>query len=144
MADEYTAAALYGINNFNKGVKRVKAELKLTKLIADLDEYMDYGEDWGYACESPDEDFVKFFHTADGKYSLDVEKVIAKRFGFVERLIVQDLLRDYIAVYSPLDGRHICMGDYVIPTINDSLLDSITAYLAVQEDPIEVLANMLA
>lgn len=144
MADEYTKAALYGINNFNKQLKKIRQDLKLQKLISCLNEYMEYGEDWGYACESPDKDFVKFFHTGDGKHSLDVEMVISKKFGFVERLIVQDLLLEYTAVYSPLDGRHICIGDYVIPTINDSFVDSVIAYLAVQDDPIEVLSNMFA
>ena len=114
-------------------------DLKLIKL---LNLYMDDWKEWMYACESYDPDFKKFFHTKDGEF-LDAIEIISKDFWFIDWLVANDYIVEHRAVFSPMEWRNIYIGDYYIPTVNNSLMDSIIAFLAVADDPLPTLISIL-
>ena len=68
---------------------------------------------------------------------------LSKIYGFIWWLVANDYLVDHEATYSPLDWKNITIWDYCIPTINQSLTDSLYSYIATQNNPLVFITNIL-
>ena len=69
---------------------------------------------------------------------------LSKRYGFIQWLLREWYIIEYSAVYSPIEWRTIWFTNWVtITTVNDSIFDSLIAYIATSENPISDLINLL-
>ena len=70
---------------------------------------------------------------------------LSKKYGFVRWLLENWYIIPYTAVYSPIEWRTIWFTNWVtVTTVNDSIFDSLTAYLATSNNPISDLINLLS
>jgi hypothetical protein len=70
---------------------------------------------------------------------------LSKKYGFVRWLLENWYIIPYTAVYSPIEWRTIWFNNWVTATtVNDSIFDSLTAYLATSNNPISDLINLLS
>lgn len=70
-------------------------------------------------------------------------RALSKKYWFIKWLVDNQKLIDHEAVFNPIDWKAIYMWNYVIPTINQSLTDSIVAYAAVYTNPIKFIKDIL-
>lgn len=131
MANEYTKAVLYWIQNFNDKVKeKAKKEIWIMKLIELLNEYE--GQDARYY----DKDNWFCYWWWDGSnYELEI---ISKKFWFISWLVEQDKI--------DLDA---CEWEKTYNNLTASRDSNYTQYerilmtLAIQDNPIEFLISIL-
>ena len=70
---------------------------------------------------------------------------LSKKYGFIRWLLENWYIIPYTAVYSPIEWRTIWFNNWVTATtVNDSIFDSLTAYLATSNNPISDLINLLS
>lgn len=70
---------------------------------------------------------------------------LSKKYGFIRWLLENWYIIPYTAVYSPIEWKTIWFNNWVTATtVNDSIFDSLTAYLATSNNPISDLINLLS
>jgi len=87
-----------------------------------------------------------FIYYCDWKFdSLVDDVVISKRFGFIWWLVENKKFKRYSAYKNLLDWDYVKFGsDWpVIPSVNWQLYDSILCWLAISDEPIRLLCEIL-
>lgn len=114
---------------------------KLIELLSEYDPYIaSDGEHrdniWGYAYQ---------WHSAIFPKELVESYIISASYGFIGRLVENKKFKRYSAYKNLIDWDYIKFGSNwpVIPSVNWQLYDSILCWLAISDEPIELLISIL-